>query len=122
MNKQIHSKPRIARFRRWSRAAYAVFASLSLVVSIGVLSVSVSDKSAQKSNRYIADLKATTITNGAEDAEDAELLYNDPAQLQAGNILVNQIANNAPARCLGYIYNQSSTVEMGNCLFQPFLF
>ena len=107
MNKQIHSKPRIARFRRWSRAAYAVFASLSLVVSIGVLSVSVSSKSAQKNDRYIAEVKAVADVSDADDTEPDGLLYNDPAQLQAGNILVNQIANNAPARSLVYLYNQS---------------
>ena len=107
MNKQINNKPRIARFRRWSRAAYAVFASLSLAVSIGVLSVSVSSKSAQKNDRYIAEVKAVADVSDADDTEPDELLYNDPAQLQAGNILVNQIANNAPARCLVYLYNQS---------------
>ena len=117
MNKQIHSKPRIARFRRWSRAAYAVFASLSLAVSIGVLSVSVSEKSTQKSDRFVvkaaictregAEGKAVADVSDADDTEPDELLYNDPAQLQAGNILVNQIANNAPARCLVYLYNQS---------------
>lgn len=107
MNKQIHIKPRIARFRRWSRAAYAVFASLSLVVSIGVLSVSVSSKSAQKSDRYIAEVKTFADVSDADDTEPDELLYNDPTQLQAGNILVNQIANNAPVRCLAYLYNQS---------------
>jgi len=37
------------RFRRWSRAGYAVFCSLGCTVTIGSLAVSVSDKSLQKS-------------------------------------------------------------------------
>src|ERR1035437_10127615 len=36
------------RFRRWSRAGYAVFCSLSRIVTIGSLAVSISDKSLQK--------------------------------------------------------------------------
>ena len=36
------------RFRRWSRAGYAVFCSLSRTVTIGSLAVSISDKSLQK--------------------------------------------------------------------------
>ena len=37
------------RFRRWSRAGYAVFCSLGCSVTIGSLAVSISDKSLQKS-------------------------------------------------------------------------
>ena len=37
------------RFRRWSRAGYAVFCSLGCTVTIGSLAVSISDKSLQKS-------------------------------------------------------------------------
>lgn len=107
MNKQIHNKPRIARFRRWSRAAYAVFASLSLAVSIGVLSVSVSEKSTQKSDRFVVKAAICTREGIEEELEDDLFLYNDPTELQTGNVLVNQIANNAPARCLVYLYNQS---------------
>ena len=36
------------RFRRWSRVGYAVFSSLVCNVTIGMLSVSVSDKTLQK--------------------------------------------------------------------------
>jgi hypothetical protein len=36
------------RFRRWSRAGYAVFCSLACSVTIGCLAISISDKSLQK--------------------------------------------------------------------------
>jgi hypothetical protein len=36
------------RFRRWSRAGYAVFCSLACSVTIGCVAVSISDKSLQK--------------------------------------------------------------------------
>jgi hypothetical protein len=36
------------RFRRWSRKGYAVFCSLTCVVTIGCVSTSISDKSLQK--------------------------------------------------------------------------
>ena len=107
MNKQIHNKPRIARFRRWSRAAYAVFASLSLAVSIGVLSVSVSEKSTQKSDRFVVKAAICTREGIEEELEDNLFLYNDPTELQTGNVLVNQITNNAAACWFAYLYNQS---------------
>jgi hypothetical protein len=107
VNKQIHNKPRIARFRRWSRAAYAVFASLSLAVSIGVLSVSVSEKSTQKSDRFVVKAAICTREGIEEELEDDLFLYNDPTELQTGNVLVNQITNNAAACCFAYLYNQS---------------
>ena len=46
--KPLHSATTI-RFRRWSRVGYAVFCSLACSVTIGSLSVSVSDKTLQKS-------------------------------------------------------------------------
>ena len=36
------------RFRRWSRAGYAIFCSLACAVTIGCVCVSISDKSLQK--------------------------------------------------------------------------
>jgi len=39
------------RFRRWSRAGYAVFCSLACSVTIGCVAISISDKSLQKTVR-----------------------------------------------------------------------
>ena len=45
-SKQQHAQS--IRFRRWSRAGYAVFCSLACSVTIGCLAISISDKSLQK--------------------------------------------------------------------------
>jgi hypothetical protein len=42
--------PLSIRFRRWSRAGYAVFRSLGCTVTIGALVISISDKSLVKTN------------------------------------------------------------------------
>jgi len=49
-------KAKSIRFRRWSRTGYAVFCSLTCCVTIGALSVSVSDKTLQKANNGTSSL------------------------------------------------------------------
>jgi len=51
------------RFRRWSRAGYAIFCSLSCAVTIGCVAISISDKSLQK---------ATGISKSSFTASDSE--------------------------------------------------
>ena len=51
MFKQTKTQQRIIRFRRWSRARYAVFCSIGAVVTIGCLAISIADKSVQKSSK-----------------------------------------------------------------------
>ena len=53
------------RFRRWSRAGYAIFCSLACSVTIGCLAISISDKSLQKA------VGATTVAPNVLDL-DAE--------------------------------------------------
>ena len=48
MNKQVKKTNSSLRFRRWSRAGYAVFCSLTCCVTIGCLAIAISDKSLQK--------------------------------------------------------------------------
>ncbi len=48
MFKRIQITKSCLRFRRWSRARYAVFSSLSNVVNIGCISISIANKSLQK--------------------------------------------------------------------------
>jgi hypothetical protein len=43
------------RFRRWSRAKYAVFVSLGVSVTIGFLSNSITEKSVSKTRKIITD-------------------------------------------------------------------
>jgi len=49
MFKQAVYKAKSLRFRRWSRAGYAMFCSLACSVTIGNVAISISDKSLQKS-------------------------------------------------------------------------
>ena len=51
MFKRSDNKTTSLRFRRWSRAHYAVFCSLGTVVTIGCLAVSIADKAVQKSTK-----------------------------------------------------------------------
>ena len=48
MFRLTQQKATTIRFRRWSRAGYAVFCSLSTAVTIGRLAVCIADKSLQK--------------------------------------------------------------------------
>jgi hypothetical protein len=48
MNTIEIQKARSIRFRRWSRAGYAVFCSLACSVTIGCVAIPISDKSLQK--------------------------------------------------------------------------
>ena len=57
------------RFRRWSRAGYAVFCSLACAVTIGCLAVSVSDKSLQKA----VGVSVSTVFATASDSKTTEL-------------------------------------------------
>ena len=100
MNKQIHTTARVIRFRRWSRARYAVFVSLSCAVTIGVLAVSVSDKSQQKSGAYVAENHLFGLEDGAI-RESEEVPLSELVLLQE-NIVVNQNNDNAAARSQNY--------------------
>lgn len=68
MKQQKQDTAQILRFRRWSRTAYAVFASLSAVVSIGFLAVSVSEKS-RLSNEYYAQIAIETSSATDEEVD-----------------------------------------------------
>jgi len=101
MNKTQHFKQKNIRFRRWSRVGYAVFVSLSAVVSIGCLSVSISNKSVIKSNNPVFVSENTLINNNAEEKEKASdlELYLE----QKLNIIVNQQATDKVA--ILFIFN-----------------
>lgn len=73
MKQHKQHTPQALRFRRWSRAAYAVFASLSAVVSIGFLAVSVSEKSSlSNENHATTPLKASLAFNENAEEESKE--------------------------------------------------
>jgi hypothetical protein len=101
MNKTQHFKQKNIRFRRWSRVGYAVFVSLSAVVSIGCLSVSISDKSVIKSNNPVC-ISENRLNNNIPEEQDqtSDLeLYLE----QNFNIIVNQQATDKVAAL--FIFN-----------------
>jgi hypothetical protein len=71
MKKQTQHLPQQIRFRRWSRASYAVFISLSVTVTIGFLSVSVGEKSLLKAENQnlVAQLTAFSLNEELEQDE-----------------------------------------------------
>ena len=81
--KEKHTASSI-RFRRWSRAGYAVFCSLSRTVTIGNLAVSVSDKSLQKS----VGVSKRIVLPFASDDESPDLL----SELLELDASINQIS------------------------------
>lgn len=64
------TKYQTIRFRRWSRAGFAVFVSIHKQVSIGVLTNNVSGKSVRK-NKFRIDLIQESITS--EEHTDCDL-------------------------------------------------
>jgi len=91
------------RFRRWSRAGYAVFCSLSSTVTIGSLAVSVSDKSLQKST----GTSVNSILSFANDPESAD----NPAELPDLKAALHQLEE------LSLI--ETSTVSTAACSQYP---
>jgi len=84
------------RFRRWSRAGYAVFVSLSYAVSIGVLAVSVSTKSAQKlANMQVVLAPATDFAEHECETDIAEVVLNSN---KIENIIIVNSTNDKSAR------------------------
>lgn len=120
MNKQIQNTAKTIRFRRWSRAHYAVFVSLSCAVSIGFLSASVSDKSLQKAKNQIV-LNSASALDRNENDEQTDVIQPESVflLLLENNIISNQTSDNTAARGL-HLYIQSVTVGTGQFLFQPF--
>lgn len=66
----ISQKSYSLRFRRWSRKAWAVFASLGQVVTIGSLRVPVSEQSLTKAN----SMTGMRLTERDDEQEDEEEL------------------------------------------------
>jgi len=71
------------RFRRWSRAGYAMFCSLGCTVTIGSLAVSISDKSLQKST-------GVSKSHVISFASDTESVDNSP-ELSELEALLSQV-------------------------------
>lgn len=105
-------KAKSIRFRRWSRVGYAVFCSLTCCVTIGALSVSVLDKTLQKS---VGTSSFSLLVNNSEsdlpeklkEQADLELAIQ---QLQEITILEKTFESAAACGLNTYFFNP--TVEM----------
>jgi hypothetical protein len=75
MNRFFRTEKTI-RFRRWSRAGYAVFRSLHNCVSIGFLKNVIADSSLQKSNA-VAQKSLNTIVAFDDNSECDDVLFLD---------------------------------------------
>ena len=107
----MHSKTlpttKTLRFRRWSRVGYAVFCSLACSVSIGSLSISVSDKTLQKSTSHtINNEDSNTLEFGFDDSETDLSELNATTLQQRLNILTPVATDYAAAR--NFIINISN--------------
>ncbi len=111
------------RFRRWSRARYAIFVSLSQNVTIGVLSVSVSEKSTQKTSSHKLLLLNNSTNNNNENtnSEVEAVEFN----LQNESLIIS-IANScdkaaaAGRQLISSFHKPNGWSRV--ILFQPFLF
>lgn len=98
MKTQKAKAPSSIRFRRWSRAGYAIFCSLACAVTIGCVAVSISDKSLQKaagvSNSSVCSLVADSDSKDKPDGlPELEVTLQ---QLQE-SILLNSTSDSAAA-------------------------
>jgi len=91
--------PLSLRFRRWSRAGYAVFCSLACTVTIGCLAVSISDKSLQKSVGVSKSSECRIATDAESRDKSPEIL-----ELEAGLHIIQEtfllnITSDSAAAC-----------------------
>lgn len=96
------------RFRRWNRAGYAVFASLAGVVSIGVLTSSISEKSLDKSDNSSLNRNSgfKSIVDFDDDEPSGAIISLSDATILTEQFcfILNQSSDNAAA-CVPVFYN-----------------
>lgn len=89
------------RFRRWNRAGYAVFASLAGVVSIGVLTSSISEKSLDKSDNSSLNRNSgfKSITDFDDEEPSTAIISLSDANIlsEQFSFILNQFSDNAAA-------------------------
>jgi len=112
LKKNLTNNPVTLRFRRWSRKGYAVFVSMTCAVTIGVLAVSVTEKSDTKAKSSISKI---TINQFADDM-DTECM---PEELAISVTVTEQIFisetinDDAAARGLNSLFIKNQTVISG---------
>ncbi|MDR3652320.1 MAG: hypothetical protein P4L34_05035 [Paludibacter sp.] len=101
------------RFRRWSRAGYAIFCSLACSVTIGCVAISISDKSLQKavgtcSSSYCLNNSESESPDKLKEQADLKLAIQ---QLQ-DTILLEKTFESAAACSLKTYFLLNQTVEV----------
>jgi len=93
---KLHSNNHFSlRFRRWSRAGFAVFASLTCTVTIGVLAFSIAEKSMVKAVK--PQICEYLTASDVESSEETLLLEDALLPLEIVIVAVNQINDGAAA-------------------------
>ncbi len=100
MNKKFTNSQVSLRFRRWSRAGYALFVSFTFAVTIGVLAVSVCEKSEAKA--LTGGLLKSENTFFSLDENDQEL--NDEILNATEIASISAIQNDFTAACGSKLY------------------
>lgn len=95
MHSKITYKAKFIRFRRWSRAGYAIFCSLACSVSIGSLAISISDKSLQKS----VDTTSVRLIQTNSESEESDLDGLDEVLQNNQEVLVKSMVVDSAAAC-----------------------
>jgi len=98
------------RFRRWNRAGYAVFASLAGVVTIGVLTSSISEKSLDKSENSYQNLNSGFISTFNFDDDEplaAIVSLSDANMLSEQYSVILYQSSDSAAACVPAFYNPS---------------
>ena len=110
MLKHPNNKTTSLRFRRWSRAKYAVFCSLASVISIGCLSVSIADKSLQKAVGVSCDIFNKTSFDSEIDASETN--DTEAILLQLKELNLSEISFDSAAACSQTLYFQYSSKRL----------
>jgi len=92
------------RFRRWSRAGYAVFCSLGNNVTIGCLDVATSDKSLEKSVSNANNKVSSCYTDVESDENNIEKSELELTKLELLQARLSEITFDCVAACLRHSY------------------
>jgi hypothetical protein len=87
------------RFRRWSRAGYAVFCSLACAVTIGCVAVSISDKSLQKAVGVSKSSTCTIVSESESRDKLSELLELETAINKIQQTTLFELTSDRAAAC-----------------------
>ncbi|NDP21682.1 MAG: hypothetical protein GZ091_11470 [Paludibacter sp.] len=92
------------RFRRWSRAGYAVFCSLGNNVTIGCLDIATSDKSLQKSVSNANNKVSSCYTDVESEESNIEKSELKLTKFQLLQTMLSEITFDSAAACEIHLY------------------